>query len=274
MLIPLLLVLRRHSLLISSPALRNVLYPAYIVIGLFGAIGTYARTAIVAAIVLLSGLWLQSRRKVMFVVAAVPVAAVLSLALTASWEDRIATIEDPSADTSADTRLIIWRWTLNYVAQHPFGGGFDVHNTSHIFVPDPDHEEPRLEIGRAPHSIYFQILGEHGWVGLFLFLALQAASLGMLWKTSRRTRGIAELTWCRDLAKALMTATLTMLACGAFIGIAYQPTLWNLTALSVCVSEYSRRYRAEAPADQHLRPSPLSPVAAGGRLERSQRPGV
>ena len=198
----------------------------------------------------------------------------ISLALTERWADRIATIEDPTADTSADTRLIIWQWTLDYVAQHPLGGGFDVHNTSQIFVPELDQEVPRLEIGRAPHSIYFQILGEHGWVGLFLFLALQVASLGALWRTSRRTRGIAELSWCHDMANALMTAILTMLSCGAFIGIAYQPTLWNLTALSVCVSEYSRRYLAEARADQHLRPSRLSPVAAGGRLERSERPGV
>ncbi|MFZ2005999.1 MAG: putative O-glycosylation ligase, exosortase A system-associated [Stellaceae bacterium] len=272
MLVPLLLVLRRHSLLIASPTLRNVLYLGYIVIGLAGAVGTFARTAIVGAAVLLSGFWLQSRRKILFVIAAVPVAAVLSLALTTQWQDRISTIEDPTADTSADTRLIIWRWTLDYVAQHPFGGGFDVHNTSQIFVPQPDQEAPRLEVGRAPHSIYFQILGEHGWVGLFLFLAIQAASLGMLWKTSRKTRGIVELRWCRDMAKALMMATLTMLACGAFIGIAYQPTLWNLTALSVCVSEYARRYWAQVRADRHLLPFRLSSAVGSGRLARSDGP--
>lgn len=271
MFIPLLLVLRRHSLLITSPALRNVLYVGYIVIGTFGAIGTFARTAVVGALVLLSGLWLQSRRKMLFLLAAVAVAAVLSLALTAQWQKRISTIEDPTADTSADTRLIIWRWTLDYVAEQPFGGGFYVHNTSRILVPQPGQEEPLLEIGRAPHSIYFQILGEHGWVGLFLFLATQAACLRMLWKTSRRARGIAELSWCRDMARALITAILTMLTCGAFIGIAYQPTLWDLTALSVCVSEYARRRLAEAPGDGRL-PSRLPRVAAGAGLARSERP--
>jgi putative inorganic carbon (HCO3(-)) transporter len=242
MLVPLLLVLRRHSLLIQSPALRNAIYLFYIVIGAFGAIGTFARTAIVGAGVMVFGLLFHSRRKVLFVCLALPIAASLSVVLSTQWRDRISTIENPQADTSADTRLIIWNWTLDYAQSHPYGGGFYVHNTSRIVVPTPGQEQPVVEIGRAPHSVYFELLGEHGWIGLALFLSIATASLLTLMRTSRRCRPVPDLAWCRDLAKALQISILTVLACGAFIGISYQPTLWNLFALSVCVSEYARRY--------------------------------
>ncbi|HEX3982991.1 MAG TPA: hypothetical protein VHX12_04800, partial [Acidisoma sp.] len=65
-----------------------------------------------------------------------------------------------------------------------------------------------------------------------------------LMRTSRRCRGVKELAWCRELAQALQISIVTVMACGAFIGISYQPTLWDLFALSICVGQYSRRYLA------------------------------
>ena len=246
MLFPLVLVLRRHSVLIPSAKLRNALYIGFMVIGAFGAIGTYARTAIVGAGVMVAGLLLQSRRKVSFLILMVPIALALSVFLTARWTDRIVTIENPVADASAGTRLVIWQWTLDYVDKHPLGGGFYVHSTSEIAVPIPGQEQPMIEHGRAPHSVYFEVLGEHGWIGLALFLSLSLTSVLTLMRTSRRCRDRVELAWCRELARATQVSIVTILACGAFIGISYQPTLWYLFALSISISEYSRRYLAEA----------------------------
>lgn len=246
MLVPLVLVLRRHSVLIPSAKLRNALYIGFMVIGAFGAIGTYARTAIVGAGVMVAGLLLQSRRKVSFLILMVPIALALSVFLTTQWTARIVTIENPVADASAGTRLVIWQWTLDYVDKHPLGGGFYVHSTSQIAVPIPGQEQPTIEHGRAPHSVYFEVLGEHGWIGLALFLSLSLTSILTLMRTSRRCRDRVELAWCRELARATQVSIVTMLACGAFIGISYQPTLWYLFALSISISEYSRRYLAEA----------------------------
>jgi probable O-glycosylation ligase (exosortase A-associated) len=245
MLVPLVLALRRHSILIPSAQARNALYIGFVVIGSFGAIGTYARTAIIGAGVMVAGLLFHSRRKVLFLLIAIPLALGLSVVLSTRWVARISTIENPVADTSADTRLIIWQWTLNYVDKHPLGGGFYVHTTSQIIVPIPGQEKPMIEHGRAPHSIYFEVLGEHGWVGLGLFLGVPLSSLLALMRTSRRCRGRAELEWCRDLARATEISIVTIMACGAFIGISYQPTLWELFALSICLSEYCRRHLAE-----------------------------
>jgi hypothetical protein len=44
--------------------------------------------------------------------------------LPSSFSARMGTIENNQADESA-TRIAVWKWTLGYVAEHPFGGGFD-----------------------------------------------------------------------------------------------------------------------------------------------------
>lgn len=267
MLIPLVLVLRRHSILVPSAKMRNALYLGFIAIGAVGVIGTYARTAIVGAAVMVAGLLTYSRRKMIVLMLLIPVGIGLSVFLTARWTARISTIENPVADTSADTRLIIWNWTLDYVAKHPLGGGFYVHNTSQIAVPIPGREQPMIEHGRAPHSIYFEILGEHGWIGLGLFLSIALSTLVGLMRTSRRCRGREALAWCRDLARATQISILTLLACGAFIGISYQPTLWDLFALSICLGQYARRHLAQETERPVVSPRPrpaLKPAAATG----------
>jgi len=49
------------------------------------------------------------------------------------------------------------------------------------------------------------------------------------------------MAWCRDLAIALQIALVTMLACGAFIGVAFQPMFYYLFALSACLRQYRRK---------------------------------
>lgn len=265
MVIPLVLVLRRHSLLIASPRVRNALYIGYVMIGICGAVGTYARTAIIGAGVMVAGMLFYSRRRIVFLIILVPIALGLSVFLSTRWTARISTIENPVADTSADTRLIIWQWTLNYVQNHPLGGGFYVHSTSEIAVPVPGEKLPMMEHGRAPHSVYFELLGEHGWIGLGLFLCVALSALFSLIRTSRRCRAVEELAWCRELAQAVQISIVTVMACGAFIGISYQPTLWDLFAISICLGQYSRRYLATtAPSRAPLprRTAGVRPAAA------------
>ena len=102
-----------------------------------------------------------------------------------------------------------------------------------------------VQHGRAFHSIYFEVLGEQGWVGLALFLEIVFSSMQGLRKVVRRSKGIPDLEWCSDLAKALFGSLLIILCGGAFIGIAFVPFIYYLFTACVCVSEYVRRYLAE-----------------------------
>ena len=78
----------------------------------------------------------------------------------------MSTIVNYEQDRSAMGRINAWRMAWNLAQDRPFGGGFEI--TSPMFFP--------LCARRERHSCrtqhLFQVLGEHGFVGLALFLLL------------------------------------------------------------------------------------------------------
>ena len=264
--VPLLLVMYKHSLLMPARKwLRQVLFYGVIAISLAGAIGSFARTALVAFGVAGIGMFIRSRRKMLFGVGAA-VAIVFMGALTSDqWTARISTVQTYDQESSALVRLLVWQWTLDFSVSHPFGGGFNSFYVNRIEIPGtPDHPEPLVQFGRAFHSLYFELLGEHGWVGLGLFAGIVLSCLRTLSTIIRRTRGQPHLAWCFDLSRALQISILTMLASGAFIGIAFQAIIWDLFALALCLKHYVRRAEEGLVVEgTPVRPPLLEPAYAG-----------
>jgi O-antigen ligase len=122
------------------------------------------------------------------------------------------------------------------------------------FPGTPDNPEVKVAYGIAFHSVYFEVLGEQGWVGLGLFLSLMGSSLLTLQSVLRRTRRVPHLLWCHDLAAALQNALLILMVCGNFIGIAFQPMLYYLFALSACLRQHVIRIEAFQKPAQRLSP--------------------
>lgn len=257
MFIPIMLCLRKHSVLIPAK-LRTPLYAGLIVVCCIAAVGTYARTAMIAFLVVGAGMWIRSRHKVGITVLLGIAALGISLIASDAWVSRISTIKDPTQESSANTRILVWKWTLGFVQDHPLGGGFNSYVVNRIEDVADDGTVLFVQFGRAFHSIYFEMLGEHGWPGLALFLIIAVTSLLTLRSVMRRTRKVPGLEWCHTLAGAVQTATLTLLACGAFIGIGFQPMYWYLFALSVMLSQYVRRVMSAQPAP---RPQPEARLA-------------
>ena len=78
------------------------------------------------------------------------------------------TIGDASQDASFEGRLYAWRVAFYYARDHfPFGAGLygpQLGGIFHAYFPkQPIH---------AAHSIYFEVLGENGFIGFFLYLGL------------------------------------------------------------------------------------------------------
>ena len=259
MLVPLILVFRQHSLLFPNPTFRKWVFGFLAAAMLAGALGTFARTAIVGFAVIAIGLWIRSRRKVAFT--AVIIVAVGGLAAIASdsWTQRMSTTQDFDKEASAAARIKVWEWTIDYTLQHPQGGGFNSFVIDRIELEQPEGGET-VRFGVAFHNVYFEMLGEHGWIGLACFLLLMVLSLQAFQGVIRRTRHHPELAWCNDLARALQISLLAMMACGSFIGVAFQPTLWNLFGSAVCLREYVRRTEATRAAPRRI---PRSSVRTG-----------
>jgi probable O-glycosylation ligase (exosortase A-associated) len=260
-LIPIILFLRKHSILIPKSRFRDIGYYAMIGFAIFAAMGTYARTALVGFLVVGVFLWLQSRRKVLFTVCAVAVGLAVAARTADTWNERIETTADYNADSSALGRILVWEWTIKFASSNPLGGGFDAFMTDSIEFPG---NPPQVVYGKAFHNAYIAVLGQQGFPGLAMYLALQGMSLLYLWRIGRRTKNQPHLLWVHDLAGAAMTALLTIMSCGCFIDIAYHSFVWYLMTFPVCLNGYLNR------VEQLERGAAPLPWAAG----RTARPAL
>ncbi len=266
MAVPLALFLGKHGVLIPRLPMMNLAYAGVAGLAVVTAIGTYERSALIGLVVLGVYMFLRSQRKILFgtVLAVVAVAVIYGTA--ESWSSRASSIVDYSTENSALTRILIWQWTLGYVAVHPLGGSFNSYAISAIMMP-PDALNPGgwVQYGRAFHSSYFEVLGELGWPGLFMFLTTAVSSLYSGIRLSKKCRKIPHLAWVSDMSDAVQSGMLVFLSSGAFVGLAFQPMFWYFVSMGVCLRAYV--WHAENDADS---------ISTGWRLAaaRSQATAV
>ncbi|QDH34680.1 putative O-glycosylation ligase, exosortase A system-associated [Porphyrobacter sp. YT40] len=216
-------------------------------------IGTEARTGLLCIAALGVLMLRYTKRRILFIAGA----GVLGLAalpfLPQSYYDRMATIAQPDGDESASTRVAVWEWTLDYVAEKPLGGGFDAYRGNRFEYSMPvrtvDGNTTSIEYkevvdqGRAYHSSIFEMLGEQGWPGLIMWLALHALGLWQMERLQRRWRKAEDEAerWIAPLAAALQMGAVIYLVGATFQGIAYQPVMLMLVALQIGLHTYCRR---------------------------------
>ncbi|MEH3047171.1 putative O-glycosylation ligase, exosortase A system-associated [Sphingomonas adhaesiva] len=222
-------------------------------------VGTSARTGLLC-IALLAVLMLRTVKRRMLYIGALALAGAAAVPmLPSSFSERMGTIKTYQADESASTRLAVWQWTWDYAKTHPFGGGFDAYLQNRIRYDTVSVQgtgasttvkrDLTVDKSRAYHSSYFEMLGEQGYVGLALWLLLQAIGLWRMEVIRRRHRAEDdELAWAGRLAGALQHAHLIYLLGGAFVGIAFQSFLYLLIGAQIGVDTYSTRKRREGVA--------------------------
>jgi probable O-glycosylation ligase (exosortase A-associated) len=212
MIIPLAHYLALHS---ERKIVRFALYSG-IALSIVAVLGSQSRGAFLAVVVMSGFLWIKNRQKIvlgLFAVALLPIAITF---MPEAWKDRMRTVQTYEEDTSAVGRINAWHAAFNIANDRPFGGGFELYSPEMFerYAPDPTDVH-------SAHSIYFQILGEHGWVGLALFLSLGINA----WVNSRRiirfARAKPELSWAADLSRAIQVSLIGFAVGGAFVNIAY-----------------------------------------------------
>jgi putative inorganic carbon (hco3(-)) transporter len=240
MTIPLYLFLRRHSVLAPESWVFRQVYSGLAILAGVTTLATFERTGLVGLVTLWGALLLKGRRKILTLTVGLIMAGLAMYIASDAWTSRISTIDDYQTEGSALARILVWRWTLDFARSHPFGGGFGAYLADHIELPD---SSTRFAV--AFHSVYFEILGEHGWPGLIMFLGLALCSFVALQKSIRQIRAYPELRWCHDLCSTIQVSLFVLLMCGFFIGIAFQPMFHYLFAISISVAEYARRVVVE-----------------------------
>jgi len=194
---------------------------------------TYSRGALLGVSAMAAVLWLKSRAKIPAAFLILAVAVFVYSFAPEQWFDRMNTIEKYEGESSAERRLWIWQVCLKIAEAHPLtGGGFWVTHSPEATNSVLVHTNlPRMTVGVAAHSIYFDVLSEHGWVGLALFLMIGAYSwLNCSWLI-RRSRVRPELAWANTLGKMGQAVFAGFWVGGAFQSLAYFDEYWGLLFL-------------------------------------------
>lgn len=257
--IPLIVWLAQHGT-IFKPDWKVKTYAAALTFAaLLIPVGTQARTGLVCIAVLALLFIRQTKRRFLYLTGAALVGLAAIPFIPSAFSDRMETIKDYKTDESASTRIAVWKWTWEFVQEHPFGGGFDAYRINKIRYDLPVVDEngfdtgavDRKEIvdqGRAYHSSYFEMLGEQGFPGLIIWLLIHVGGVWRMEMVARmyKRRNRPDESWVAPLATALQNAQIIYLVGSLFVGIAFQPFVYMLVAMQLGLDTYLARRRNEA----------------------------
>lgn len=232
------------------------------VLAVVASAGSYSRGALLAGGAMLAFLWLKSPYKLRSGIALLLIVPMIYLVMPDKWFHRMETIDNYQADASAMGRINAWHFAVNVAKDNFMGGGYSVF-TRRMFLsyaPEPLNYH-------AAHSIYFQVLGEHGVVGLALFLLL----MFLAWRSGSRIlkycRGRDELKWASTLAAMCQVSIIGYAVGGAFLSLAYYDLYYDLIVVLVLLEKLllkSNRKASAAPIPASAAaPSALKPGGGG-----------
>lgn len=223
---------------------------------LIAVIGTHSRGGALALFVMLSFLWLKSPYKVVTLVLGVLLLGVVLLNLPEHWYARMSTISEYQNDPSAQARFHSWNFAWRLALERPFtGGGFSVFYDAALYkrlVPES------ITFFNA-HSIYFEMLGESGFVGLGIFLLLGLSSLLTAGSVLRRTKNRPDLVWARNLAAMTQVSLIGYASAGAFLNLGFFDLYYIIVAVIVGLDATVKDELAKSAAAEPRtrRPAPI-----------------
>jgi probable O-glycosylation ligase (exosortase A-associated) len=194
------------------------------------ALGSHSRGALLAIIGMVGLLIMRSRNRFGLTVLAICGGLILVGIMPAEWSTRMGTINTYEEDTSAMSRLDAWTMAYNVAKANVFGGGFDMWTPATYGAYYP---MARLIV--VAHSIYFQVLGELGFVGLALFILIWVLLWREFGRVVRVARGDPGKQWAVDLAGLCQVSLIGYLLGGAFLSLAYWDMPYNLIVIAVCL---------------------------------------
>jgi probable O-glycosylation ligase (exosortase A-associated) len=195
-----------------------------------GILGTYSRGGLVALAVVGTALFLKSRGRIAVAVAVLVVGITAYHFMPAQWVQRMDTLHHAEQTDSAQTRIQSWEFAANVALHRPLvGGGFDVYENARMW----EQYGPEGAIQRAVHSIYFRVLGEQGFPGLALFIALLVVSWKMCTQVRRKSRDSPADKWAFDLASMMQVSLLAFMTAGLATTSTYFDLSFQLMAMCV-----------------------------------------
>jgi probable O-glycosylation ligase (exosortase A-associated) len=208
-----------------------------------GVLLTYSRGALLGVCAMGAVFWLRSRAKFATALLIAVIAVSVFTFAPREWTQRMESIQNYQDDGSAMGRINMWKVAMRIVELHPLtGGGFRV-----TFWPVVTNDMlrgtdlPRLTKPRAEHSIYFDVLSEHGWIGAILFVVIGAYSFSNCMWLVRQSRNRPDLAWANLLGRMGQAVLVGYATAGTFLSQAYLDEYWCI----IFIFDAARRLAAK-----------------------------
>ncbi|MEM9253837.1 MAG: putative O-glycosylation ligase, exosortase A system-associated [Pseudomonadota bacterium] len=239
--------------------------PYCIFLSLVSVVGSQSRGALLAIGAVAGFFWLQSKTKLITLVAMLILAGFGYIFMPQSWHDRMATITDYENDTSAMERLRAWEFSINAANDRLTGGGFNCWSLENYHKYAPGATKAFVA-----HSIYFGVLAESGWPGLFLFLTVLFLVWRQLGRVMTSTKDDPDKQDFNFLARMLRISMIAFMSGGAFLSLAYFDLAWHIMAITIAMTQLTQDNAKTADEDSAPK---RSKRRASSMTSRNRLPG-
>ena len=198
---------------------------------------TYSRGALVGLVAIAGAMFVQSKKRAILVPLLLVGRAVAFIYDPEDWRHRMDPTRENAIDGSAFSRINAWKFSWHLANEFPLtGGGFETFTKELFLIYAPNAKDVH-----GPHSVYFGVLAEHGFIGLFLYMALVGSCFVSIRWVVRwgRLHGDEVVVNYGNMFRVALAA---FLISGLFLGRAYFDYYFTLVACIVvlrrtCVSE-------------------------------------
>ena len=205
--------------------------------------------------VLIFGVWLvvASKRKKLASVLFGVAAAAFFLFSPEDITNRLSTIKEAGDDSSFIGRVIAWKISSAIAVANPFfGGGFHAVQVQYIW--DAFKTSPGLLgflslpvpefAAKAAHSIYFEIIGDMGFVGFAIFMAILFRSIYVRFAIKRIALALGQgHAWATDMADMLALSVIVYMVAGSSVSLGYFEVIYIIAMLLELIKCYLNRRR-------------------------------
>jgi probable O-glycosylation ligase (exosortase A-associated) len=227
-------------------------------------LGTQSRGGLIGMLGICGVVMLRSQKKLLMSVLVILTLSAGYAFMPQSWHERMSTIQHYQQDSSASTRLIQWGYAIDISLERPiFGNGFD----AFFYKPYYLMYAADKDANRAVHSNYFQVLGEQGYIGLLMYLALIIMIIVKAKKYALKCKGRKDLIWAASLLSALQFSIVGYAVNGLTVNMAYLDLFYYLLAfcvLLICHIQGKLKFNESL--------SPSRKQTASNRLEQGAQP--
>jgi len=196
---------------------------------------TYSRGALVGMITVTTLMLLRSRHR-LYVIPVIGFGVGVALLFAPpAWKNRMDPTRPDAIDGSAKSRLNAWAYSWNLAQDYPLaGGGFGTF-TPQLF----DVYAPNIADIHGPHSIYFQVLAEHGFIGLALYLILILSCFISVFRLIRWAKFHGD-SLVLTYANMFRFSLIGFLTSGIFLGRAYFDYFFTIVACLAALERIAR----------------------------------